>query len=491
MKNIRFVIASSVCLFLFSTVLWAQNNTNFTQNRGSMGAVNQSVIKTTRDTLLPELNIHQIIDSVLISLKSQKLNSMARNADGTLAIPAADWVPFGNEVGFRDTVIINPAFLPVVFDGKILPDKLTFLSPDEGKDSSPYRILSPDSTFVPELKRAKEIAALRRNFYRNYPREIRLSTSGFSDLSQINSDVRSKSPMQELLSTDDAISITAPTIDKLSIKQVYWVVNGDHQLQISQNSISDNWAAGGTSSFSIINQHRVTANYKKNKISFNNTLDWKLNMQRTPADTVHSNNVTLDYLEISNVLGLDAFIRKWSYTVSSNLKTPLFNIYPINSTKKTSALLSPMQWNVGLGMSYTLTKISKSDKHNNISLTTNISPISINYVYVRDSKVNGATYGLDAGEKSKLNFGLTVKTDMTYSINRYASYIAKLKFFTDYGNTTVESENKLNYSLNRYLSMSVSLYLTYDDRVAMDKKDDKWGYFQYNQMLGFGLAYKW
>jgi hypothetical protein len=46
-------------------------------------------------------------------------------------------------------------------------------------------------------------------------------------------------------------------------------------------------------------------------------------------------------------------------------------------------------------------------------------------------------------------------------------------------------------ALNRYLSTSIYAYLRYDDGVPVDKKAKGWGYFQFNEIIGFGLSYTW
>jgi hypothetical protein len=69
-----------------------------------------------------------------------------------LLILKKDWMPFDDHVSFRDTVIFDPVFLPVVFDGKILPSDMDFLSKKSESDTkSEFHLISPDSTFALNL----------------------------------------------------------------------------------------------------------------------------------------------------------------------------------------------------------------------------------------------------------------------------------------------------------------------------------------------------
>jgi hypothetical protein len=52
----------------------------------------------------------------------------------------------------------------------------------------------------------------------------------------------------------------------------------------------------------------------------------------------------------------------------------------------------------------------------------------------------------------------------------------------------VEFENSLNIMLSQYLSTTLYLYMRYDDGVP---KDSKYGYLQINELVSFGLNYKW
>ena len=142
-------------------------------------------------------------------------------------------------------------------------------------------------------------------------------------------------------------------------------------------------------------------------------------------------------------------------------------------------------------MSYTLDTKSKKDKYKNLKLSINLAPISVNYKYVRDSDVDETKSGIESGKKANTSFGSTVNTNLTYNYNRYVGLTSRLKYFSNYKSTLVESENRFTMNLNRFFSTSLYLYLRFDDSVSPSNKDSDLGYFQYNEIIGFGLNYKW
>lgn len=475
----------------------------------SLNAQNTSYTKQRKDSILNNItNIDRQLKKIsdrnnttgfsapvkIDTIFAKKLNDASfqpqRDKNGLIVLPN-DWVPFSDQTNFRDTVIFDPVFLPVIFDGKILPSDLNFLSKQKDSDiGSDFHLISTDSTFAPLLARTGQIQESRRVYYMNNPLKIKLNFLDFKDTPRLTENfVEKRNIFKELLTTDDPISITRPEVEKIQIKPVYWIKTGEHSLQMNHNNFK-NWYAGGNNNFSILNYHKVTLNYKKNKISFDNTFEWKLNIQQTPADTLHKVNIMEDYVRMYNVLGISAY-KKWSYTANLEVKTALFNGYQINVPDRVTAFLSPLQVNTGIGMGYKYENISKTDKYKKLNLSLDVAPVSINYVFVGSDNVNETRFGIKEGKKSKLDFGSTINLNLAYNFNRYSGFTTRVKYFTNYEKVIVENENKFTMAFSRFLSSSVYLYLRYDDGIGIANKSKGWGYFQLNEMLGFGLSYKW
>jgi hypothetical protein len=144
--------------------------------------------------------------------------------------------------------------------------------------------------------------------------------------------------------------------DLLVIKPNFWTFGGNGYLQFSQNYISKNWYKGGESTKSLLSGFTWQANYDdRQRVQFENKIEWKLGFITAPSDTVHSYKANNDLLRLSSKLGYKAF-STWYYTLSAEFKTQFFSNYETNSDNLVSAFFSPAELNVGLGMDYKFVK---------------------------------------------------------------------------------------------------------------------------------------
>lgn len=121
-------------------------------------------------------------------------------------------------------------------------------------------------------------------------------------------------------------------------------------------------------------------------------------------------------------------------------------------------------------------------------LTLDLSPLSLNYRYVKNSKVDVGRYGIREGKKSMLDIGSTITSIVTYDITRYISWNSRFKYFTSYDMVEAEFENTLNMMLSQYFSTRLYLNVRFDDSVS---PDSTFKYFQINEVVSFGLNYRW
>lgn len=443
---------------------------------------NVALQKTSTLKYTNELTLKNFSDSIP--------NVLKRGKNGLIEIPDRNWVPFHDNVSFRDTVIYNPAYLPVVFDGKIIPKNLSFLPKDTVSEGYRLSLIPSDSTFAPLIKTSNTIKEIRRNFYMNVNniRNIRYNAAILKGIPRLDEDkVVSHNILKDLITAEDPIQVSPLKIAQIEPELKYWQKKGEYSLQLAQNHISDNWYKGGNSSFYIRNYAKFNLNYNKDKLSFTNVFEWKLSLQQTPADTLHKVSISEDLVRLENTLSYKAFAH-WSYSAKLETKTQFFNSYPINSKTKNTALFAPLVVNLGLGMSYSLDKKYDDNITKKIKLTQNISPFSVNYTYIADRGVDETKFGVEKGKRSKLEIGSLINTDLVYTFNKFMTWTSRLKYFTNYHRMEAEFENKFDMALNRYLSTNIILYIRYDDNVD---KGSQYGYFQVNELISFGLSYKW
>ncbi|GAB6010871.1 DUF3078 domain-containing protein [Viscerimonas tarda] len=450
---------------------------------GESGTPTSDSVESTYSTIL-------VVDSLqsTVSQNDTTATFFQRDNCGLIIIPR-QWTPLDAHFTFRDTMFYNPAFLPVIFDGRLLPDNLSFL-PDKSTEKGPaYHLVPPDSTFAPMLEKNKRIAEMRRSYYSRTDnmRKLKYSQSMFSGITPIAKDNIRKNILQELVNIDGPAGPTSPTLQKYVPKRRYWVRNGEHKIEIAQNHISDNWSKGGASSYYVQSYQKLLLNYTRNKITFNNTIEWRLGFQSTSGDTLRDIRVNTDNFRYYGVFGYKAY-DNWSYSATLETITQLFNSYKENEKKRRSALFSPLDVNVGLGMSYNLNKTYKNNLTKKVKLSLNLAPLSMNFRYVMDDKVDETSFKLKKGLDTKTSWGSLVNADLSYNFNGYTTWTSRFKYLTDYGSVVSEFENRLDFAINRYFSTSFYLYTRYDEN---SKKDKKLKYFQFNELLSFGLNYKW
>lgn len=416
-----------------------------------------------------------------------------RNSNGTIHIPDPAEVGYNSYLGmlsYRDTMFFNSLFLPVVFTGYIEnPDSVFVYSPDDKKTKG--ILVTPDDTFNKQIEKKVFADKVRRDYYINNPTEIAISTAKLEGLKQTatDTDIREKfNPFKELLSSQTSYSLERPDVEGTKIKRVYWQKTGNHSLQFSQNYFSPNWHRGGTSHVNINSNQIFNMNYQKEKIRFNNRIEWRLAIFSAPDDTLRDFRIGDDMIRYYGDFGLDAYKKMWSYSTNLEAKTQLFNSYQANKDDLRSAFLAPLYVNAGIGMKYNLDKRSKTVRHRRTRLAISISPLSINYKYVGNDDVNPRRYGIPEDKKSIFDKGSTLTSNMTYDINKYVSWTSRIKYFTNYSKVEAEFENTLNMSLSQYFSTKLYLHLRYDDGVP---SHEDYKYLQINEVVSFGLNFKW
>ncbi len=433
----------------------------------------------------------QIVRPLNQDTKTVPLDSMYRRSpSGTLQLP--DDLYNQNTLrglGFRDTMFYSPLYLPVIYTGNMLPRDLNFYST---QDSSSLGVLIPqEQTFAPRLRSADFVNAVRRNYYLTHPDMVKYSVAHFDTIPAAitREDVTENfNPFKELISTETNYSLEAPQVEGVEIRRKYWIFSGEHSLQFSQNYFSDNWHKGGTSNLNINNYHVLRLNYKKDKVKFNNTIEWRLSVYNAPEDSIRKYRIGQDLIRYFGDFGIDAFIKNWSYSANLDVRSQLFNNYAPNSNELRSAFLSPLYVNAGIGLRYTLDKKSEKVRHRRTRINLHLAPISVNYKYVANENVDVTRFGIDEGKRSSFDIGSTITGELIYDFNKYITWTSRLKYFTSYHKVESEFENTLNMALTNAFSTIIYVNLRYDDGVP---PDPRFKYLQINQMLSFGLNYKW
>ena len=262
-----------------------------------------------------------------------------------------------------------------------------------------------------------------------------------------------------------------------------WKKGGLYSLNVSQGALS-NWAAGGDNfSLSLNSVLSLFAFYKKDKRSWDNTLDFNLGYLKTSSLGSRKND---DRIDIFSKYGY-ALNPKLSLAGLFNFRTQFFKgyTYKDNIKKLASDFLSPAYVLAGVGLDF------KPTKHLSIFL----SPLTFRWVIVKDDSLSAqGQYGVDPGKHIKSEIGAFASVNYLKELNKNVTYKGRLDLFSNYkhnpGNIDLFMSNVLNVKLSKVLSVTWSLDMIYDDDVKLFGKNGRSAALQVKSLVGIGLLLK-
>jgi hypothetical protein len=267
------------------------------------------------------------------------------------------------------------------------------------------------------------------------------------------------------------------TSDKL------WKSGGLFNLNLSQGSLS-NWAAGGDKfSLSLNSILSVYAFYKRDKHSWDNTLDINFGYLRS---TSLGNRKNDDRFDLLSKYGY-AIADKWDLSGLFNFRTQIANGYTYSDTSRTfsSSFLSPAYVLLSLGLDYKPAE----------SFSVFISPVTARWVIVTDDSLSAkGLYGVIPGKKTKSELGAFLSAQFLKDLSKTLNYKARLDLFSNYKHNPekvdVFMSNLFSVKLSKILSATWNVDLIYDDDVRLFGSDDKSPAWQIKSLVGVGLLAK-
>ena len=385
----------------------------------------------------------------------------------------------------------NRYFLPPVFDGKFGFD-ISFPLPENPYEKKESIFIELENSWLESKKNIEPDFREKayRNFLQKYPYLVKYTYKDFEgEVEKV--EIIKPNFFQNLFSIVPDSKIDKNEIDKSARyipKRRYWKNKGSSSLQFSQSHISDNWSSGGTGSFSLLSYQKHSTEYEKNKIKFNNSIEWRLSFHKNKGDSIFQ--VGDDLFRNYSEFAVKSFLQKWYYSLNMEVRTQLFSHSSRDPKVYRSAFFAPFQANIGGGMKYELKRTSKTNKYKTLNFNVDISPFSAQSKWLFNDNISPARHGIDEGKQCNIDLGSTLNSRLTVNFSQEVSLSSRFKFFTNYEKVLIESENELNIAINRHFSTSLYIYGRFDD----DKKitrDPKLGYFQYNQLLSFKINFTW
>lgn len=286
----------------------------------------------------------------------------------------------------------------------------------------------------------------------------------------------------------------------------HWTRSGNMSLQFTQGFVSKNWYKGGNSSFALLGTGDYTFNYKNEKFTWDNMIEGKLGFVNSSSQyrTFITNN---DILKWTSKVGYEAG-KNWFYTLQGIGQTQFCTGWKEADGEVTeiSKFLNPAYLTISLGMDW------KKEKEN-IKWSVFMSPLAYNLVYIGDprrdfdeagvyhkGRIDGGQFGIKPGDFNIYDFGASAKATMEWKASKYLTWTSQASYFSPLYNcgkykdnvyTRFEWENTFDMPLNKYFSTKVFTHLRFDDSVAPENKGKGWGYFQFTELLSFGISYHW
>jgi hypothetical protein len=121
-----------------------------------------------------------------------------------------------------------------------------------------------------------------------------------------------------------------------------------------------------------------------------------------------------------------------------------------------------------------------------------VSPITVRWTIVQDDTLSAkGSYGVEPGRHSETEFGAFASINYFKEFNKVVSYKGRLDLFSNYKdnpqNIDVYFTNVLNVKLAKFLTLSYSLDMIYDDDVRLFGDNGTGAAMQIKSLLGLGV----
>lgn len=267
----------------------------------------------------------------------------------------------------------------------------------------------------------------------------------------------------------------------------YWKKGGTSNLTFSNVSLT-NWAAGGDNSVAFNAYLGLFANYQRERVSWENTLDLGYGLLKIgDGDYTKSDDKISFSTKYGYKLSEDG---NWYASALLDFKSQFAEGFN-ESDSVISRFLAPGYLVVATGIDYKIGDV----------FSASIAPVTGKFTFVTDDVLSAAgAYGVDPGSKSRAELGAYFRMRYVNEIIKNVSYETRLELFTnyieDFGTIDVNWENILLMKINKYLSASLITQLLYDKdvKIGIDNDDDgiideESAKVQFKTVFGAGLTY--
>lgn len=326
------------------------------------------------------------------------------------------------------------------------------------------------------------------NMYVNRPDLVVQTDSNIKQAGTLRKDVH------QPLTSDTKLSdkVVAVALDKemnekvelVTRKPNFWSFPGNSELKFSQYYYSDNWYQGGENRYAMVAILRQHANYdNRQKIKWENYLEMELGFQTAnKSDKYHSLKPTNNLLRLTTKLGYKAFNTVY-YTTEVRASTQLVSAYDDNSQNLRTAILSPLDLRVSVGLEYNF-----RSKGGAFWGKLYVAPCAYDMRYVKHENLV-RRYGIEEGKHSYHKFGPYSTLEHNWNIYKNISWTGKIYWVSNFDYTNIEWENRFKFTINKYLNAELWMKPKFDDSSRSYKGDH--GYLMMSEWFMLGFTYSW
>jgi hypothetical protein len=298
----------------------------------------------------------------------------------------------------------------------------------------------------------------------------------------------------QLKAAQTSVETLKKSIEKLTPDPA-WKTGGFGALNFNQVGFS-NWAAGGQDAISATFLGNAFANYKKDKLSWDNNLDITYGLLKNKGQEFRKNE---DKIDLFSKVGHRATEHaNWAFLV--NYKTQFQPGYDFNNPDEKrpviSRFMAPAFLLASLGIDYKPTDY----------LSLYISPATGKYTFVMDDSIAAANLYIPAtspNNRFRAEFGALFTGIFQKNVHKNVHIKSKLDLFNNFTdlnepnrkNMDVNWENNISIKLGKYMGASIITHMIYDNDIDIEydpenKPGVKGPRLQFKRVFGAGLSYK-
>ena len=258
-----------------------------------------------------------------------------------------------------------------------------------------------------------------------------------------------------------------------------WRRQANLSLQLTQNYATENWHQGAANAFAMLWAAKAFANYNKGNLSWENNAEWRVGVSTVSGDTLRKMNTTDDIFQIYSKFGYQVH-KYWYVSMFADFRTNFFPNFQKNSNHLNTTFLTPIRYNMGLGIDYKPLK----------GLSVNISPVTYKLTYALNTDVESIdvnALGIETGNNMLNEVGSSVRVEWKWRPLREIELETKFYFFTNYKKVETELEIDVDFYINKYMSAKILLHPRYDGTVE-STTDDK-SRLQFKELISVGFAH--